>query len=122
MTAGSVMLDIISKPGFYEDLSHKTQKLVDGLEKIAKQNNIPFHTVNLGGMFGLFFTEKSEINNFADLSNCNEQSFKDFFHKMLENGVYLAPSAYEAGFVSSTHDEVTLSKTLKAATIAFSEL
>ena len=122
MTAGSVMLDIISKPGFYEDLSHKTQKLVDGLEKIAKQNNIPFHTVNLGGMFGLFFTEKSEINNFADLSNCNEQSFKDFFHKMLQNGVYLGPSAYEAGFVSSTHDEVTLSKTLKAATIAFSEL
>jgi glutamate-1-semialdehyde 2,1-aminomutase len=122
MTAGSVMLDIISKPGFYEDLSHKTQKLVDGLEKIAKHNNIPFHTVNLGGMFGLFFTEKSEINNFADLSNCNEQSFKDFFHKMLQNGVYLGPSAYEAGFVSSTHDEVTLSKTLKAATIAFSEL
>ena len=122
MTAGSVMLDIISKPGFYEDLSHKTQKLVDGLEKIAKQNNIPFHTVSLGGMFGLFFTEKSEINNFADLSNCNEQSFKDFFHKMLQNGVYLGPSAYEAGFVSSTHDEVTLSKTLKAATIAFSEL
>jgi len=122
MTAGSVMLDIISKDGFYDDLGKKTQKLVDGLSEIAKNNNIPFQTVNVGGMFGLFFTEQPHINSFDDLSSCNEERFKKFFHSMLSHGVYLGPSAYEAGFISSTHDEVTLSKTLKAATIAFSEL
>jgi glutamate-1-semialdehyde 2,1-aminomutase len=116
------MLDIISKDGFYHDLSRKTKKLVDGLNEIAKNNNIPFHTVNVGGMFGLFFTEKPQINNFNDLSACNEERFKQFFHSMLRHGVYLAPSAFEAGFVSSTHDDVTLSKTLKAATIAFTDL
>ncbi len=122
MTAGSVMLDIISKQGFYTDLGVKTQNLVDGLNEIAQQNNIPFHTVNVGGMFGMFFTEQDTINNFVDISSCDEERFKVFFHKMLNQGVYFGPSAYEAAFVSSTHDEVTLSKTLKAATFAFSEL
>ena len=122
MTAGSVMLDIISQEGFYDELSRKTKALVAGLNEVANNNNIPFHTVDVGGMFGMFFTEKSNIINFDDLSACNETQFKQFFHTMLEQGVYLAPSAYEAGFVSSTHDEVTLSKTLKAATLAFSEL
>ncbi len=122
MTAGSVMLDIIAKKGFYDDLAIKTQHLVDGLNEIAKKNGIAFHTVNVGGMFGMYFSEKKNIHNFNDLSQCNEQRFKHFFHSMLKQGVYLAPSAFEAGFVSSTHDEVTLSKTLKAATFAFSEL
>lgn len=122
MTAGSVMLDIVSREGFYEDLANKTQNLVNGLNEIAKDNNIPFHSVNIGGMFGMFFTEKTSINNFDDLSSCDEERFKVFFHRMLDQGVYFGPSAYEAAFVSSTHDEVTLSKTLKAAAIAFSEL
>ena len=122
MTAGSVMLDIISKQGFYDELASKTQELVTGLQAIADKNNIPFKTVNVGGMFGLYFTDAETIHNFSDLSKCDEQRFKQFFHAMLEQGVYLAPSAFEAGFVSSTHDEVTLSKTLKAATFAFEEL
>jgi len=122
MTAGSVMLDIISKDGFYDDLALKTQHLVDGLQDIATKNNIDFQTVNVGGMFGMYFTADKHIHNFDDLSKCNEERFKQFFHKMLDQGIYLAPSAFEAGFVSSTHDEVTLSKTLKAATFAFSEL
>ena len=122
MTAGSVMLDIVSNEGFYTDISNKTQSLLTGLNEIAKNNNIPFHTVNVGGMFGMFFTQQPQINNFDDLSSCNEKQFINFFHSMLEQGVYLAPSAFEAGFISSTHDEVTLSKTLKAATFAFSEL
>ena len=122
MTAGSVMLDIVAKEGFYTELGVKTANLVAGLNEIAAANNIPFHTVNVGGMFGMFFTAQEHINNFDDLSACNEEYFKKFFHSMLDHGVYLAPSAFEAGFVSSTHDEVTLSKTLKAATIAFSEL
>ncbi|MCF6289004.1 MAG: glutamate-1-semialdehyde 2,1-aminomutase [Proteobacteria bacterium] len=122
MTAGSVMLDIVSQEGFYFELGKKTQKLVDGLNEIAKQNNIPFHTVNIGGMFGMFFTAKQNIQNFDDMAACDEERFKIFFHKMLDQGVYFGPSAYEAAFVSSTHDEVTLSKTLKAATFAFAEL
>ena len=122
MTAGSVMLDIVAKEGFYTELGVKTANLVAGLNEIAAANNIPFHTVNVGGMFGMFFTAQENISNFDDLSACNEEYFKKFFHSMLDHGVYLAPSAFEAGFVSSTHDEVTLSKTLKAATIAFSEL
>ncbi len=122
MTAGSVMLDIISANGFYDDLAIKTQNLVDGLQSIANNNNIAFRTVNVGGMFGMYFTDAQDIHNFDDLKKCDEERFKKFFHSMLEQGVYLAPSAFEAGFVSSTHDEVTLSKTLKAATFAFSEL
>ena len=122
MTAGAVMLNIVSKDGFYDQLANKTQSLVDGLNEVANNNGTPFHTVNVGGMFGMFFTEKSNINSFDDLSYCNDAQFKQFFHSMLDHGIYLAPSAFEAGFVSSTHDEVTLSKTLKAATIAFSEL
>ncbi len=122
MTAGSVMLDIISVDGFYDDLAVKTQNLVDGLQSIADKNNIAFRTVNVGGMFGMYFSDDVNIHNFDDLTKCDENRFKKFFHSMLEQGVYLAPSAFEAGFVSSTHDEVTLSKTLKAATFAFSEL
>ena len=122
MTAGSVMLDIISAEGFYDDLAVKTQNLVNGLQDIADKNAIAFRTVNVGGMFGLYFTDDKNIQNFDDLKKCDEQRFKKFFHSMLNQGVYLAPSAFEAGFVSSTHDEVTLSKTLKAATFAFSEL
>lgn len=122
MTAGSVMLDIISADGFYDDLAIKTKDLVDGLQGIADKCSIDFRTVNVGGMFGMYFSNNPDIHNFDDLSKCNEERFKQFFHSMLEQGVYLAPSAFEAGFVSSTHDEVTLSKTLKAATFAFSEL
>jgi len=122
MTAGSVMLDIISQDGFYADLASKTQNLVNGLNEIASNNGVAFHTVNVGGMFGMFFTEKNAITNFEDLSHCDEDRFKVFFHRMLEHGVYFGPSAYEAAFISSTHDEVTLSKTLKAATFAFSEI
>ncbi len=122
MTAGSVMLGIISADGFYDDLAVKTQNLVNGLQAIADKNGIAFRTVNVGGMFGMYFTEDKNIHNYDDLSKCDEERFKKFFHRMLEQGVYLAPSAFEAGFVSSTHDEVTLSKTLKAATFAFSEL
>jgi glutamate-1-semialdehyde 2,1-aminomutase len=122
MTAGLAMLDIISQAGFYQELAKKTKRLVSGLQDVADKYQVPFHTVSVGGMFGLFFTENKSINNFSDLAKCNEDHFKSFFHSMLAQGVYLAPSAFEAGFVSSTHDEVTLSKTLKAATFAFSEL
>jgi glutamate-1-semialdehyde 2,1-aminomutase len=122
MAAGSVMLDIISRKGFYQDLAVKTKNLVDGLSEIALKYNVPLRTVNVGGMFGLYFTAYENIHNFDDLSKCNEEQFKQFFHSMLNQGVYLAPSAFEAGFVSSTHDEVTLGKTLKADTFAFSEL
>ncbi len=122
MAAGSVMLDEISNPGFFEGLSRYTQRLLAGLQVRAEAANIPFTTTQVGGMFGLFFTEQKEVTCFADVMQCDTKRFAKFFHLMLENGVYLAPSAFEAGFVSSAHDDETLEKTLAAASIAFAKL
>lgn len=117
MAAGSAMMEIISEPGFYEYLSGQTQKLVDGLQVVADEANVPFTSCNQGGMFGLFFTDK-KVTGFAGLKHCDEDKFKRFFHAMLEQGVYLAPSAYEAGFISSKHTDDIIKQTLAAARIA----
>ncbi len=121
MAAGSEMLDIISEPGFHERLQQHAQALVEGLSAAADRAGVPFHGEVAGGMFGLFFCDQP-VRNFADLSACDEAAFKRFFHLMLDKGVYLAPSAFEAGFVSSTHDEKTLAHTLQAANEAFAAL
>ncbi len=121
MAAGCAMLDIVSEPGFYEGLQQHAQALVDGLSAAADRAGVPFHGVTAGGMFGLFFCDKP-VQNFAHLAACDEAAFARFFHLMLERGVYLAPSAFEAGFVSSTHDENTLAHTLEAANEAFAAL
>jgi len=117
MAAGSAMMNLISEPGFYDYLSGQTQQLVDGLQAIADEAKIPFSTCNQGGMFGLFFTDK-KVTGFNHLKYCDEDKFKRFFHAMLEQGVYLAPSAYEAGFVSSKHTDDIIEQTLTAAKIA----
>jgi glutamate-1-semialdehyde 2,1-aminomutase len=117
MAAGSAMMNIISEPGFYQHLSGQTAKLVDGLQAVADEAGVAFSTCNQGGMFGLFFCEQ-KATGFDDLKLCDEAKFKRFFHAMLQQGVYLAPSAYEAGFVSSKHNDDIIAQTLTAARVA----
>lgn len=116
MVAGLKTLEKISQDDFYEKLEAKTKKLVDGLNEAAKSNNFNFHAKYLGGMFGLFFcSEKVAINTFADLGKTNITMFKKFFAYMLEHGIYFAPSAYEAGFMSIAHSDEDIEKTIKLA-------
>lgn len=122
MAAGLALLDGISAPGFYDALTAKVDKLCAGLEAAAKDANIPFITQKVGGMFGIFFTDKPAVNGFADVMNCNIERFNQFFHAMLEEGVYFAPASYEAGFVSSVHTDEDLDNTIAAARRAFAKL
>ncbi len=122
MAAGLTTLNIISQAGFYDRLSQQTEKLVKGLEERAAKANIPFTTNQAGAMFGYFFTEEKNISSFEQVSGCDAERFKKFYHGMLEEGVYLAPSSYEAGFVSSTHSDEDIAKTLDAAEKVFSSL
>ncbi|GAB4224209.1 MAG: glutamate-1-semialdehyde 2,1-aminomutase [Francisella sp.] len=122
MTAGIKTLEKISQPDFFDELSAKTQKLVDGLNEVAKECNFDFHAKFLGGMFGLFFcSDKISVNTFADLTKTNLHMFHKFFAYMLDNGVYFAPSAYEAGFVSIAHSDEDIDKTINLARQFFAE-
>lgn len=115
MTAGLATLELICAPNFFENLTARTKQLMNGLEAVAKKVGVPLHTVAVGGMFGLFFTDAAPITNEEDAKRCDAAFFKRFFHAMLAEGIYLAPSAFEAGFVSSAHGEVEIQKTLQAA-------
>jgi glutamate-1-semialdehyde 2,1-aminomutase len=115
MTAGLATMDIISEPGFYEALTEKTTKLVAGIRAAAKDAGIPMTSNQVGAMFGLFFTDAEKVENFEQATQCNLEKFNQFFHGMLDEGVYLAPSAYEAGFVSSVHSEQDIEETIAAA-------
>ena len=115
MTAGLATLELISAPHFYEKLTATTSQLMQGLKERAISAKIPMHTVSVGGMFGFYFTDQTEIRSEADARRCDIDAFKHFFHAMLDEGVYFAPSAYEAGFVSSAHGEKELMHTLNAA-------
>jgi len=115
MAAGLATLNLISQPGFHDNLSQIAVKLVDGLSEVARSAGIPLTTNQVGGMFGFFFSDEESITSFNQVTKCNVDRFKLFFHGMLEQGVYLAPSAYETGFVSSAHDDEAISKTLDAA-------
>jgi len=122
MTAGLKTLELIAKPNFYDELSAKTAQLTEGLKSVAKGMDVPLTTNQVGGMFGLFFTQEEKVSTFAQVMACDQAYFKRFFHGMLDEGIYLAPSAFEAGFVSAAHDTHTLEKTLAAAEIVFAEL
>ena len=122
VAAGICMLDSISDPKFHTDLAKTTQCLMDGLNERAEVNNIPFTTNHVGGMFGCFFSEEETVSTYDQVMNCNSSRFQKYFHFMLEQGVYLAPSAFEAGFMSIAHQEVEISATLDAAEVAFSKL
>ena len=122
MAAGLKNLEIVSRPGFYEDLEHKTRRLVDGIVAGARDAGIAMTANRVGAMFGLFFTDQPEVRSFADVERCDIETFKAFFHGMLEGGVNLAPSAYEAGFVSSAHSDELLQQTIDIAAELFQSL
>jgi glutamate-1-semialdehyde 2,1-aminomutase len=122
MAAGLATLELIATPGFFDELGAKTEKLMTGLQALADRAGIAFTTNRVGGMFGLFFTAKEKVTSFADVMQCDQDRFKRFFHAMLAEGVYLAPSAFEAGFVSAAHGERELEATLEKAALCFKVL
>jgi glutamate-1-semialdehyde 2,1-aminomutase len=117
MRAGLKTLELISVPGFFESLSQRTSALCQALEKAAQANGVAFTTNQVGGMFGLFFSDK-KVNSYADACACDIDAFRHFFHAMLAEGIYLAPSAFEAGFVSAAHSIDDIAATAAAATRA----
>lgn len=119
MAAGLATLELLSAPGFYESLAAKTQTLIIGLQEKAKVAGVPFYAAAIGSMFGLYFTDRTSITNEGDVKRCNMDLFKAFFHGMLAEGVYLAPSAFEVGFVSAAHTEQDIAQTIQAAERAF---
>jgi glutamate-1-semialdehyde 2,1-aminomutase len=122
MAAGLATLEQVSVPGFHEGLALKTRRLLDGLAEAAAEHGIPFSCNAAGSMFGLFFTGLHSVTRFDQVMACDVSHFNRFFHRMLAEGVYLAPSAYEAGFVSSAHGEPELAATAAAASRAFAQL
>ncbi|MBY0416549.1 MAG: glutamate-1-semialdehyde 2,1-aminomutase [Pararheinheimera sp.] len=122
MAAGLAALTEIRKPGVYDVLTAKTTQLIEGLAAAAKEVGIPLATTQVGGMFGVFFSNDAKITNYQQATQCDIAAFKRFFHLMLEQGVYLAPSAYEAGFLSIAHSDDDLAYTIAAAKQAFIQL
>jgi glutamate-1-semialdehyde 2,1-aminomutase len=122
MAAGLKTLELIEAPGFHAGLDASAKKLCKGLESLARAAGIPLTTNQVGGMFGIFFTEADAVTDYYQATQCNVERFKLFFHGMLEHGVYLAPSAYEAGFVSAAHGDAEINATLAAAEKVFASL
>ncbi len=122
MSAGLKTLELISQPNFFSELTKKTETLVDGLLKQAKNAGVPVTANQVGGMFGIFFTDAEQVTNFAQSTACRQGQFKAFFHAMLTRGIYLAPSAFEAGFVSAAHSDEDIENTIAAAGEAFKEI
>ncbi len=121
MAAGLAMLELIQVSGFHEQLAARTRLLTDGLQSVADDADVAFSTNRVGAMFGIFFSAET-VDSYAKAVACDSDAFNRFFHAMLERGVYLAPSAFEAGFVSSTHDDGVITQTLDAAREAFRAL
>jgi len=121
VAAGLTTLKLIQADGFYEQLSKQTSTLVQGLTQIAREAEVDFCADSIGGMFGLYFTSQIP-SSYAEVMRADKEKFNRLFHFMLENGVYLAPSAYAAGFVSSEHDDAVIKATLAIAKQAFALL
>jgi glutamate-1-semialdehyde 2,1-aminomutase len=115
MAAGLAMLDILERPGFHTELARKTGRLMDGLAAAARDTGIPFVHNQVCGMFGLFFTRAPKVGNYAEVMASDVEAFRRFFHGMLAEGVYLAPSAFEAGFMSAAHSDADIDATVAAA-------
>ena len=122
MAAGLACLTELKKDGNQQRLNQLTEKLSQGLKALADKHGIPFSVNYVGAMFGLFFTDKTEVSSYQDVMACDTEKFKLFFHKMLEQGVYLAPSAFEAGFMSLAHSHEDIDRTLAAADKVFEQL
>ncbi len=121
VACGRATLKAIQVDGFYDRLSSQTAKLIGGLVKIAKEEGVEFSGQGIGGMFGIYFRGTCPTG-FSEVMECDTKRFTTFFHSMLNNGVYIAPSTFEAGFVSITHDDSVIERTLKAAKVAFAEV
>lgn len=122
MAAGLSTLKLIQTPDFHKNLSATAHKLVAGLKQRADKAGISLAINQVGGMFGIFFTDEKEVSTFAQVAACDQDRFKKFFHGMLNEGVYLAPSSYEAGFVSTAHGDEEIQATLDAAEKVFATL
>ena len=123
MASGLAMLSILeADDSFYQNLSDSTEYLVNGIVAAANTSNVSMTSNNVGGMFGLFFSSEEKVTNFSQASNCDIELFKKFYKSMIKQGVYLAPSAYECGFLSAAHGKNELDQTINAALTAFSEL
>jgi glutamate-1-semialdehyde 2,1-aminomutase len=122
MAAGLTTLERIAAPGFHQRLEQATQQLMDGLQRAAAAAGIGFVTNHVCGMFGLFFTTQPAVRSFAEVMACDGARFNKFFHAMLDAGVYLAPSAYEAGFLSAAHGPEEIEATVAAAARVFKSL
>jgi glutamate-1-semialdehyde 2,1-aminomutase len=122
MAAGLATLDIISQPGFYEPIFKRTGQLCQGLRDAAEAAGVPFTTNHAGTMFGGFFTSAPDVTRYEQVMACDSAAFNRFFHMMLDQGVYLAPASYEAGFMSSAHGDTDIAQTIAAATTAFASL
>ncbi|MDH3399558.1 MAG: glutamate-1-semialdehyde 2,1-aminomutase [Chromatiales bacterium] len=115
MAAGLATLAGLSRDGFYEELGAKTARLAEGLARVGREAGIPVFTRSVGGMFGMFFTDAESVDSFGQVMKCDTDRFRKFFHGMLDAGIYLAPSAFEAGFVSICHSDEDIQATLDAA-------
>lgn len=119
VAAGLATLKRVQEPGFYERLGARTRQLTEGLVAAAKKNGVVFCAQSVGGMFGLYFRENLP-ESYAEVMSCDKEAFNRFFHSMLEEGIYFAPSAFEAGFVSASHGDTEINKTLTSVDHVFS--
>lgn len=122
MAAGYACLREVARPGVHQQLTQQTERLAQGLLSAAESAGVPLVVNRVGGMFGLFFTDLPRVTRFQDVQTCDVERFKRFFHAMLSAGVYLAPSAYEAGFMSLAHGDAEIRLTLEAAAQSFAQL
>ena len=122
VAAGLATLELAGADGFHQQLDRAAKRLTSGLQAHADKAGIPFTTKQVGGMFGYFFSPESAITRFEQVTACDMDRFQAFYHGMLDAGVYLAPSAYETGFISSAHSDAVIDATLDAAEQAFAAL
>jgi glutamate-1-semialdehyde 2,1-aminomutase len=121
VAAGLATLKLVQAPRFFERLAATTRALCEGLTRAAQEQGVPFSAASVGGMFGLYFRETPPAS-YAEVMQCDKEAFNRFFHGMLSRGIYLAPSAYEAGFVSSAHGRAEIARTISAAKEVFGNL
>jgi glutamate-1-semialdehyde 2,1-aminomutase len=121
VAAGLATLKLVQTQGFYEKLSARTLRLTEGLSEAARKQGVGFSAQAVGGMFGLYFRDKLP-STYADVMSCDRNAFNRFFHSMLQEGIYFAPSAFEAGFVSVAHSETDIANTVAAAERTFGEI
>ncbi|MCG8434719.1 MAG: glutamate-1-semialdehyde 2,1-aminomutase, partial [Gammaproteobacteria bacterium] len=122
MAAGMAMLELIAEDGFHRRLAALTEQFCSGMEKAAAKHKIPFSINSVCGMFGLFFTQEKRVTTYKQVMECDMNRFRRFYHAMLDRGIYFAPSAFEAGFISTAHDDAAVDATLEAADLVFAEL